>query len=177
VPKTKNGGAMPSKTNKERARLMKTHGHLYKRHFISEGYYCFYCGAPGQCLDHVPPIKIIDSLDQDKLKKDRIPKCLIPSCNECNSRLGDKPLITVMERLLYLESYYEAFFKKQKAKWTDEEINELGGSLREYVRHHQDKLNLYLDKIRNIQLRMLRDETHPRYIEKSRIDNEEWSDK
>jgi hypothetical protein len=168
---------MPSKASKERLRLMKIFGKLYKRHFITEGYYCFYCGAPAQCLDHVPPLKIMDSLDKNKLKKDKIPKCLLPSCSECNSRLGDRALITVMDRLLYLESYYDAHFKKQKAKWTKEEINELGPSLREYVKHHQDKLNLYLDKIRNIQLRMLRDETHPRYTEDSEIDQEEWKDK
>lgn len=150
-------------TKKQRKILMKVHGHKYKRHFTTEGYYCFYCSDPAGTLDHVPPLSFMDLLTKEKIEKDRIPRSLVPCCIECNSALGSRNLFSVMDRLLFLESYYEAFFKQQKALWTDEEIEELGPSLRESVRHRQDKLNRYIDKIRAIQLRQIKTETHPTY--------------
>ena len=154
---------MKNSKSKHREMLMKVHGHKYKRHFTNEGYYCFYCGDPGQCLDHVPPLSMMDVLSKEKIKKDRIPRALVPCCNECNGALGDRQLLSVMDRLLYLESYYDAYLKRCRALWTDEEIDELGSSLKEYVRHRQDKLHRYVDKIRHLQLRQIKTETFPVY--------------
>lgn len=144
-----------------RKELMKIHGHKYERHFLTEGYYCFYCSDPAQCLDHVPPISIIENYSYEVRKKHKMPTALVPSCLECNAYLSDRSLPTVMDRLLYLESHYEAYFKKQQAMWTEDEINELGTSLRDFIKVKQEKLNRYIDKIRAIQLRMIRTETHP----------------
>lgn len=160
-----------SQKRKEREHLMRVHGHKYKRHFITEGYYCFYCGQSADTLDHVPPLSLMDIYTQETRKKKRIPATLVPCCSECNSALSNRNLPTVMDRLMYLESYYEAYFKKQKAQWTEEEIEELGSSLREYVRHKQDKLNVYKDKIRAIQLRSIKDETHPIWVPDEEIEN------
>jgi len=168
---------MATKAQKQRQQLMKTHGHKYQRHFITEGYYCFYCGDPAQALDHVPPLTMMDVIGPEKIKKDRIPRALVPCCTECNSALGNRQLMTVFDRLLYLESYYEAFFKQQKAMWSDEEIDELGPSLREFVRHKQDKLDRYIDKIRAIQLRQLKPETYPVYAPANEIGDYELNPK
>ena len=157
-----------STKEKHRRFLMKTHGSKYKRHFLTEGYYCFYCGDPAECLDHVPPLSLIGSYSYEERKNKNIPASLLPCCTECNSALGSRSLVTAFERLLYLESYYEAFFKRQKSRWSEEEIDTLGDSLRAFVRSRQEKLNRYIDKIRSIQLRMIRVETHPVFI-----DNEE----
>ena len=162
---------MRGKATKRRKQLMQTHGHKYKRHFLTEGYYCFYCGDPAQALDHVPPLSMMEVLDRDKIKKDRIPRALVPCCTECNTALGDRQLINVFDRLLYLESYYDAFFKQQRAMWSDEEIDELGYSLREFVRHKQDRLDRYVDKIRAIQVRQLKPETYPVYEDDEDIDD------
>ena len=159
---------------KKREILMKLHGHKYKRHFTSEGYYCFYCADPADTLDHVPPLSAMDILDKKKRQKERIPAALVPCCRECNGALGARQLWTVFDRLLYLESYYDAFFKKQCMMWTEEEINELGPSLRESVRHRQDKLERYRDKIRAIQVRQLKPETYPDFCEDELIDEEEY---
>lgn len=150
---------------KQRQYLMKLHGSKYKRHFLTEGYYCFYCSDPAQCLDHVPPLSMIDVYTHEERKKSNIPAVLLSCCTECNSALGSRLLPTANERLLYLESYYEAFFKKQKAMWTDDEIDELGDSLKSSVRARQEKLNRYVDKIRAIQLRLIRVETHPTFYQ------------
>jgi hypothetical protein len=116
----------------------------------------------------------MDILDKEKRKKDRIPASLVPCCGECNSALGARQLWTVFDRLMYLESYYDAYFKRQKMLWSDDEINELGPSLREAVRHRQDKLDRYRDKIRAIQLRQLKPETYPDYCDDDSIDDEEY---
>lgn len=164
-----------NKDKLKRIQLMKTHGHKYTRHFLTEGYYCFYCGEPANSLDHVPPLSAMEVLNKEKRKKDNIPAALVPCCMECNGALGGRQLWTVFDRLLYLESYFDAFFKKQKALWTDEEINELGYSLRESVRHRQDKLDRYRDKIRAIQIRQMKPETFPSFVDDDGIDDEEYN--
>ena len=166
---------MPSKSKKKRDILMKLHGHKYKRHFTTEGYYCFYCSDPADTLDHVPPLSAMDILNKEKRKKERIPAVLVPCCSECNSALGSRQLWTVFDRLMYLESYYDAYFKKQRMMWTEEEINELGPSLRESVRHRQDKLERYRDKIRAVQVRQLKPETYPEFFDDDLIDEEEYT--
>ncbi len=165
---------MTSKKSQKRENLMKLHGHKYKRHFTTEGYYCFYCGDPADTLDHVPPLAEMEILDVKKRKKERIPAALVPCCSECNSALGARKLWTVFDRLLYLESFYDAFFKRQKMMWTEEEIDELGPSLRESVRHRQDKLERYRDKIRAIQVRQFKPETYPEFCDDDLIDDEEY---
>lgn len=160
--------------NKKREILMKLHGHKYKRHFTQEGYYCFYCADPADTLDHVPPLSEMDILTPEKRKKEKIPAALVPCCAECNQALDARRLWTVFDRLMYLESHYDAYFKRQSMMWTEEEINELGPSLRESVRHRQDKLGRYRDKIRAIQVRQLKPETYPDYCDDSKIDDEEY---
>jgi hypothetical protein len=115
----------------------------------------------------------MEVLNKEKRKKDKIPATLVPCCRECNSALGDRQLWTVFDRLLYLETYYDAYFKRQKAMWSEEEIEELGPSLRESVRHRQEKLNRYIDKIRAVQVRQLKPETYPTWVDDEEIEDEE----
>ena len=150
-----------SKKNIERERLQQIFGHLYSRHFITEGYKCFYCGETAQCLDHVPPLSMLDSLPKGYMKKNNIPYSLVTSCYQCNAALGDKRFVNVQERLLYLESFYDAFFKKQKGKWDKEELSEMGENLKKYIQHRQETLDVYIQKIRAIQMRLLKPETFP----------------
>lgn len=152
-----------SKKNKIRKQLLSQYGHKYKRHFISDGYKCFYCSEHAHGLDHVPPLSWMDNYDDKAREKEGIPAVLVPCCTECNSALLDRLLPTVWDRLLYLESYYDAYFKKQKNLWEEEEIEELGHSLKSMVRHKQERLNIYLDKIRAIQKRLIMTDTHPKY--------------
>jgi hypothetical protein len=151
---------MTKKRNK-RQELQRLHNHKYTRHYTNEGYYCFYCNDPADCLDHVPPLSLIDTMPYEERKRFGIPAALVPCCKECNSALGDRVLVTIEDRLLYLESYYDKFFNKQKAMWTDDEIKELGSSLQNMVRSRQEKLQRFVHKIRAIQLRQIKVETHP----------------
>lgn len=150
-------------TRKHRQDLIKMHHHKYTRHYTTEGYYCFYCGDPAEGLDHVPPISLIDVMPYKKRKQDRIPAVTVACCQECNSALSNRRLATVDDRLMFLESYYDAKFKQQNAMWTEEEINELGFSLQKSVRARQEKLQRYIHKIRAIQRRHIMVETHPTF--------------
>lgn len=152
-------------TKKHRQELIKMHNHKYSRHYTTEGYYCFYCGDPAEGLDHVPPISMIDTMPYEKRKKDRIPAVTVACCSECNSALSSRRLSTVDDRLMFLESYYDAKFKKQNAMWSEEEISELGFSLQKTVRAKQEKLQRYIHKIRGIQRRHTMVETHPTFEE------------
>jgi 5-methylcytosine-specific restriction endonuclease McrA len=154
---------MTSKKNKERERLQAIYGGLYKRHFITEGYKCFYCGETAQCLDHSPALSVLEGLPRGYMKRNKIPHTLLTSCYECNAALGGKSFLTAFERLMYLESYYEAFFKKQMGRWDEEELSEMGTNLKRYIKHEKEKLDIYLQKIRAIQLRQLKPETYPTY--------------
>lgn len=158
---TKGDNKMASKKTQERERLQKVYGHLYKRHFITEGYKCFYCGETAQCLDHSPALSTLEGMPKNYMKKNEIPHTLLPCCFQCNAALGSKNLPTVIDRLLYLESYYDAFFKKQKKKWDSEKIEELGNNLKRFVKHKQEQLDVYLWKIRAIQMRQIKPETFP----------------
>lgn len=150
-----------SKRSKNRQQLMQKHNHKYIRHYISEGYYCFYCGDPAEGLDHVPPLSLIDVIPYEQRKRARIPASLLPCCKECNSALSSRRLVTVDDRLDFLETFYDAIFKKQSSMWTEEEIEELGPSLQSSVKARQEKLQRYIHKIRGIQRRARLIETHP----------------
>ena len=150
---------------KYRQHLHNIYKDRYVRHFLDEGYYCFYCGDPATGLDHMPPLFYMDSLSLGYIKKNKISCALLPCCTECNLKGGNKMHLTVMDRLLFLESTYEKHFKKMKSLWSADEIDELGPSLRSFVIAKQEKINRYIDKIRNIQKRMTRSDTFPEYLE------------
>lgn len=153
-----------SKKDRKRKQLLSQYGHKYKRHFIQEGYVCFYCGEQAHGLDHVPSLAWIDAYSDDERIKSEIPAVLVPCCSSCNGALSDRLLPTVWDRLLFLESYYDAYLKRQKALWDEDEIEELGHNLQQMVKHKQERLNVYLDKIRAIQKRLVLTDSHPKYV-------------
>ena len=149
-------------SKKDRKNDHALYHHLYERHYLEEGYVCMYCGEPADTLDHIPPLSVMRLLDAERRRKDGIVCSLVPCCRECNLVLGGRHLLTVADRLEFLEKHYEKKFDKQESFWSDDEINELGFSLRNFVKAKQQKLNRYIDMIRNIQLRMINTDTHPR---------------
>lgn len=152
--------------NIERLRLQKIYGFLYKRHMqgvnVSE---CFYCADLRQCLDHVPPISAFNKISMDYYRKNKITFSLIPCCNQCNGKLGDKLFLTVGERLEFLERFYETELRKIKARWTEDEITQLGRGLVDYIRAKKDYETVLIHKIRAIQTRAIREDTHPRHYD------------
>lgn len=94
---------------------------------------CTYCGMPAETLDHVPPRRIRKMLKEEEVR--RWPFVTVASCLECNSLLGSLRLMTVIQRKAYIKKRirdrYGKFLKAEE--WTDDELSELGPSLRESV--------------------------------------------
>lgn len=80
---------------------------LYKEHRRLGKGKCLYCGAPEEQTDHVPAISWVGT--------GAVPAStelwLVPSCAECNRKLGSHPLHTIYQRLHYLSLEYYAEFK------------------------------------------------------------------
>jgi len=152
---------------KNRRLQMAMYGSRYKRHFLDEGFYCFYCGDPAQCLDHLPSLSLMSDFSMEDLKKQKIVCSLLTACDECNFASAAKHHFYPIDRLIFLENHYEKHFKKMKSLWSAEEIEELGPSLREYVKAKQEKTNRYIDKIRGIQKRLAMPHTFPMFEEES----------
>jgi hypothetical protein len=70
-----------------------------------------------------------------------------------------------MDRLVFLESYYDVKLQKQRSLWTDDEIDELGRNLKDFVRARQEMSSRFMYKIRAIQSRQIRPETFPSFAE------------
>ena len=152
-----------NKKDRNRQHLLAMHGFKYIRHYMDEGYVCFYCNAPADTLDHVPPLTMIDYMPYEERRKYGIPAVLLPCCSECNVNLGDKALADTISRLEFLEWHYDKFLQTQRGMWTEEEINKLGYVLQLQVKAKQKKLDDYVEKVRNIQTRLLRTDTHPTF--------------
>ena len=91
---------------------------------------CVYCGDPATCRDHYPPLNRIS--DYESLNLAREYYLLIPSCTHCNSVLGDSLQTTFPERVEALKDKLEAKFTRVQ-EWDDDEVLELGPTLRSYV--------------------------------------------
>ena len=100
----------------------------YERHPSMKHYDCFYCNAPGDNEDHVPPLTLAETYSG----YDRI---LVRSCRECNVLLGNRIFLTLFSRCEYLAMRYRKRWRKDldMPHWKDEEIEELRGSLKREI--------------------------------------------
>ena len=92
-------------------------------------YTCTYCGQPGDNRDHTTPAKFAQaSKNFDDCE-------VVISCAECNHLLGDKILIGVKERAIYLADRLRTRHKStlNTPHWTTEELSELGPNMKAYV--------------------------------------------
>lgn len=150
-------------SQQERNRLIRTYGHLYSRHMHHSvaRHECFYCGEPANALDHCPPLASIEGRSKNYWKKNKIKFLLVPSCTNCNSKLGNREFFSLYERCQYLESKLLSDYEKIHNNWTDEEIEELGYTLKVSVKAYVARSQILLERIRHIQDRMLNHESFP----------------
>jgi hypothetical protein len=146
--------------NKERNRLYRTYNGLYSRHYIEEGYTCIYCACPAETLDHVPPLSWVETFGLEALRRSQIPLSTVPCCSECNRLLGARKLITVMDRLEFLEEKYHSLFEKL-VRWSDDELSEMGESFQKSIRAQRYREDELLNKIRAIEQRIVKPWTLP----------------
>lgn len=143
--------------NKERKRLMKIYGFLYKRYSNCDWDKCIYCGEVKECWDHCPPISIVDDINIKKYKKNGGEFNLFPSCNKCNQYLSNYASSDLYDRFEYLLDKYKKKYKKLP-KWNDEEIDQLGHTLKSHILNKRIEYNIIENKIKNIKLNLINDE-------------------
>lgn len=130
----------------ERYRLSKAYNKLYKKANVSYNC-CFYCRDDKEVLDHVPPISKVEAIGIQNHYNKGGRFLLYPSCRLCNLTLYDFASDSEKDRIKILISRYERKIKN-KPKWTQEELSELGFKLRKYVEKRQFQ-------IRNVEVKLL----------------------
>jgi hypothetical protein len=97
---------------------------------------CFYCGEPADSIDHTYPVSSLTNLLNSGLE---LPgrMYIVPACRECNSFLGKEIFATLASRKAYIRKRLRKRYKKylNQPLWTEEEIDELGDSLRGLVNY------------------------------------------
>lgn len=99
---------------------------------------CVYCGRPATQRDHVLPVTVAASLS---LHRPGVRKELgqglstVPACGECNRFASNKPFRWIREKRAYIQSRLkDKYAEKVRATlWDDEELEELGPSLRSLI--------------------------------------------
>ena len=108
---------------------------------------CYYCGDQGDTIDHVPAISIAYSIGPDRLESMGVSLIKVTACRECNALLGDLPLNTLDERVVYLYDKFQTRYKKylKMAYWDNDELDEIEGMLRSYVESAND-VKIYIER-------------------------------
>lgn len=99
--------------------------------------YCFYCGEPPDCRDHVVPYSMYSAQPTAGSK----PGTKVIACQDCNSRLCTKYFQCMADRVLCLQKSIQTKYSAalQFPEWGQHELDQLGRVLRETV---QKNLNL-----------------------------------
>lgn len=130
-------------------------GHLYKKKFRNYKF-CVYCGDPATEWDHVFPVSVaanVDWMSNRTLYEYRRGLVMVPSCGECNNVACDGIYKSVVEKRNAIHIVLRRRYRKilSVPLWSDDELSELGHSMRTSVLASQAAL-----------LRLLRRITWPR---------------
>jgi len=140
--------------NNHRKQLLAVYGQLYTFDARGDRYKCVYCGDVRECVDHVPPLTLVESKTPEALRDAGVMLITYPCCSTCNEQLGSKPLATYEERLIFLYNRYLDKADRQPM-WQQWEIDELGGELKKLVLARQLQLRReLLARIRGIEHNM-----------------------
>jgi hypothetical protein len=114
---------------------------------------CTYCGAwDGNNRDHVVPASYNQNVQRHK--KHFKQGTTVPCCGECNVLLGDRLYFSIPSRAAYLLGTYERRYKKllKQPDWSEEEIEELGPSMRTSVIQSMKDKNEIRRQLEHLQL-------------------------
>lgn len=113
----------------------------YKFHW--KGSTCYYCSDKSDTIDHVPPLSISYSYGAEELELRGAELLKVSACRECNVLLGNRSLLTLEERGVYLYRTLVARYTRvlHGKKFDYEEIDELGPNLRSYIQAQSDIKN------------------------------------
>lgn len=138
-----------------RKKSLIAYRHLYSRLENIPFDECWYCGSLRECLDHCPPLDYLQYIDTDVFRKSGGKFSLIPSCNSCNTLLGNKKLLSPNERISWLLGAYTKLFDKAYYGWSEDEVKEMGYNFKVMIGASMKKANSYIDKVRSIEQRII----------------------
>lgn len=125
-----------------------TRRYRYRRVGVRDPESCVYCGNPAECLDHVLPLRYAN-WQPELTPAERRLLILVPACWECNALAGSTPFQTFRAKRAYVHDRLLRRYRKllDLPSWTEAEVNELSGNLREHVRGEQARRRVALFRI------------------------------
>lgn len=111
-----------------------------------ENKFCVYCGDWYECRDHVTPVL------WRRVYRDYKQGETVYCCHMCNNLANDYVAFSIADKALYLVYRYQHKYDDVLAlpKWSSSEINELSGTLKQYVKGKQLLRELLLRKLENL---------------------------
>lgn len=96
---------------------------------------CVYCGEYASEREHVIPYSWMQNQKRTMGIVENFWTWIVPSCGECNRTAQAMLFGTVKQKRRYLQERIKAKYSESfvHEAWSDEEIEELGPSLRQYV--------------------------------------------
>lgn len=114
---------------------------LYRNRFQNVSW-CLYCGDRATTIDHLLPVSSAAELDWSKPATDKYRRLLItlPCCRHCNSVAGGRFFYSFFEKRRFIQNRLREKYSKYLAvpRWSQEELDELGRGLYDYVKRGQD---------------------------------------
>lgn len=127
------------------------HGSLYRRVDLIDfpPDLCAYCGQSSYGWDHAPAISQVDNLDVKEFLENGGAFMLYPVCEQCNILLRNSIEHTLLGRLGILDKKYMSKLRGQ-VDWSQEDLDELGPSLKALVLNKRIKKDLISKKARAV---------------------------
>jgi len=105
--------------------------HRYKR--VDTDGKCIYCGDLAESDDHVPSLADAYTYGADALIDSGRDLRVYPACLDCNSRLQGNTGLDILTRQEVILRRLQRLLGQFKADWDEDELDELGPSLRSAV--------------------------------------------
>jgi hypothetical protein len=97
---------------------------------------CYYCGMPAMEKEHVIPVSILKTMADVGIEEILCRrKHLVRACRECNTLIGSTYQTSLAERKAFLKTRLRKRYRSvlRMKDWTEEELSELGKTLRSHV--------------------------------------------
>jgi len=138
---------MPLEMATMAARYLAEHRDRFHRHYRYEypcgPDVCTYCGDPATVTDHVIPVSYLARLVDPQIDHPRLQRGLIvvPACADCNGLLGPFVAFSIEDKRAELKRRLRRKYARLlgTAEWADDELGELGGSLRGWIKATDDR--------------------------------------
>jgi len=132
-------------------------GPLYEFQPMGDESKCAYCGEKGNSIDHIPSLDTVGRLGRRYLSEEGINMVSVPCCRWCNTKLGNKMLLTYSTRLLFLKEAASRELRAKSFLSTPEELSQINEELRSAIVGRQAEIRGRLEnKVREMDRRISR---------------------